>query len=195
MNQQTANFYNRFSFFYPLVDFFLKGHKSRLLREINKQPVGKLLEIGVGNGQLLPLYQNHQVIGIDTSSAMLKLAGRQSGNFTLLPMSGEQLTFADQSFDYVVLAHVIAVVDDPEKVLEEVFRVLKPNGKVFILNHFTPNNWLKQVDRSFDALSGAFRFRSFFRMENLSAIQKFSLLQEISFGRLAYFKLLTYGKA
>lgn len=195
MSQQTANFYNRFSFFYPFVDFFLKGHKRRLLHEINKEPAGKLLEIGVGNGKHLIAYKSHQVIGIDTSLAMLEMARKQKGDFTLLQMSGEDLTFKDQSFDYIVLSHVIAVVNDPEKVLEEVHRVLKPKGKVYILNHFTPNNWLRHIDRLFNSISGLFRFRSVFYIESLATIQKFRLLKAISFGKLSYFKLLIYTKA
>ena len=195
MSQQTANFYNRFSFFYPLVDFFLKGHKSKLLREINKEPAGKLLEIGIGNGKHLPAYKNHQTIGIDTSLAMLEMARKQKGDFTLLQMSGEDLAFENQSFDYIVLSHVIAVVNDPEKVLEEVHRVLKPKGKVYILNHFTPNNWLRHIDRLFNSISGLFRFRSVFYIESLATIQKFRLLKAISFGKLSYFKLLIYTKA
>ena len=60
-----------------------------------------------------------------------------------MQMDGENLQFPDCYFDYVVLSHVITVVDDPEKLLEETYRVLKPNGKIFILNHFTPKNSVK----------------------------------------------------
>jgi phosphatidylethanolamine/phosphatidyl-N-methylethanolamine N-methyltransferase len=78
--------------------------------------------------------------------------------------------------------------------MREVYRVLKPGGKVFILNHFTPNNWLKYIDRSFGPLSKRLHFRSLFYTTDLSALHRFSLLKEVSFGALSYFKLLMYVK-
>ena len=80
-------------------------------------------------------------------------------------MDGESLLFPDESFDYVVLSHVITVVDDPERLLKETYRVLKADGRVFILNHFTPNNWLKHLDKSFQAIAKIFHFQSVFYIE------------------------------
>lgn len=195
MSKQTSNFYNKFSLFYPLVDLFLKPQKRRLFHEINKQTFGKLLEIGVGNGTHLPLYTTHIITGIDTSFNMLEIAKKQKiSNIELIQMNGETLLFEDQSFDYVVLSHTIAVVDHPEKLLEETYRVLKPDGKIFILNHFTPQNWLKYIDHSFLLFSQIFRFKSVFHVESLVTLKKFRLLKEINFGRYSYFKLLIYSK-
>ena len=178
------------------MDIFLKPQKSKLFQEINNLPFGQLLEIGVGNGKHLQLYKTHKIIGIDTSLNMLEIAGNQSSeHIELLQMNGETLLFQDQTFDYVILSHVIAVVDNPEKLLEETYRVLKPNGKIFILNHFTPNNWLRHVDYSFQIVSKIFHFKSVFYINSLTTIKKFTLLKEISVGQLSYFKLLIYGKA
>lgn len=193
---QTEDFYDCFSFFYPLVDIFLRPQKLRLFSEINELPPGKLLEIGVGNGHHLPLYKIHQITGIDTSASMLNVAAKKKpANVELLQMNGESLLFRPETFDYIVLSHVIAVVDKPDRLLTEVYRVLRPDGKVFVLNHFTPKNWLSYVDRSFQWISKAFHFSSLFYIDNLPALKKFRLLQEISFGRLSYFKLLIYRKA
>lgn len=196
MGKRTDNFYNEFSFFYPLVDIFLKPQKRQLFREINGLPSGELLEIGVGNGKYLKFYKTHKITGIDTSSSMLEKARKQKReDMEILQMNGESLLFNDQTFDYVILSHVIAVVDNPERLLSETYRVLKPNGKVFILNHFTPRNWLKHVDLTFDIIAKMFHFRSVFYIDSLSAIKKFRLINETSFGRFSYFKLLIYGKA
>jgi phosphatidylethanolamine/phosphatidyl-N-methylethanolamine N-methyltransferase len=196
LSKRTDNFYNRFSLFYPLVDIILKPQKRRLFQEINSLPSGQLLEIGVGNGKHFSHYKTHMITGIDTSINMLELARKkQSKDIELMQMNGETLLFQDQVYDYVVLSHVLAVVDDPEKLLQEIYRVLKPGGKVFILNHFTPGNWLRFIDRFFESLSKKFHFRSVFYIDSLNTIQKFALVQEISFGRLSYFKLLIYSKA
>lgn len=196
MDNRTNNFYNKFSFFYPLVDIFLQPQKQRLFEEINNCSFGNLLEIGVGNGAHLSLYKTHKIIGIDTSTAMLELARKkQNANIELIQMDGESLQLPDCFFDYVVLSHVITVVDDPEKLLEEAYRVLKPNGKIFILNHFTPKNWLRSIDKSFNIISKKFHFKSLFYIDSLKAIKKFILLEAIAFGRFSYFKLLIFYKA
>lgn len=196
VSRQTDHFYNSFSFLYPLVDLFLKPQKRRLFREINELPNGKLLEIGVGNGQHFSLYTTHTITGIDTSSTMLRIAGiYNKQHIELLEMNGESLSFRDESFDYVVLSHVIAVVDDPDKVLTETCRVLKPGGKVFILNHFTPRNRLRYVDYIFQPFAKLLHFRSVFDIHRFPAIGNFLIEQEICFGWLSYFKLLIYRKA
>lgn len=195
MDTQTDSFYNKFSALYPLVDVFLKPQKRVLFNEVNDLAPGRLLEIGVGNGSHLHWYKKHSVVGIDTSAAMLDIARRKGfNNIELLKMDGSQLLFKDEEFDGVVLSHVIAVVNDPEQLMQEVFRVLKPGGWVFILNHFTPRNWLGYMDRAFQSLSKLLHFRSVFYMEGLEAIKKFDLLKERDLGFASYFKLLIYQK-
>ena len=150
MSKKTAVFYNHFSFLYPVIDVILKPQKKVLFKELNNMPKGKLLEIGVGNGKHLSWYKKHKITGIDTSSAMLAIARKnQPEDVELFEMNGEALLFDDQFFDYVVLSHVIAVVDDAGQLLREVYRVLKPQGQVVILNHFTPDNWLRHFDHGF----------------------------------------------
>lgn len=192
----AERFYNTFSFLYPVVDLFLKPQKRKLLREINTCPPGCLLEIGVGNGSHLHLYSSHDIIAIDTSRTMLETARKRNvAGIQLMQMDGERLTFHNQSFDYVVLSHVLAVVDNPENMLEEVHRVLKPNGQLFILNHVTPTNWLKLVDHALHRPSRLIQFRSVFYVDRLHAIKKFTLLREIDVSPLSYFKLLIYARS
>jgi phosphatidylethanolamine/phosphatidyl-N-methylethanolamine N-methyltransferase len=196
MSRQTDHFYNSISFLYPLVDLFLKPQKRCLFREINALPAGRLLEIGVGNGHHFSLYTRHQITGIDPSPTMLRIAGLYNKqNIELLEMNGESLSFPDESFDYVVLSHVIAVVDDPDKVLTETCRVLKPGGKILILNHFTPGNWLRYIDKVFQPVAKLLHFRSVFYADGIPAMQKFLPEKEICFGWFSYFKLLIWRKA
>lgn len=194
-SRQTESFYNNYAVFYPMIDGFLRPQKKVLLSEINRLPTGMLLEIGVGNGVHFRLYKKHKIIGIDISSTMLQLARKQNcGNIELLQMDGQAMSFKDSQFDYVVLSHVIAVVDNPEQLLREVIRVLKPKGKVLILNHFTPKNWLRHIDGAFHVISKLLRFRSVFDIHQVKTITNFTLLKEVRFGALSYFKLLIYQK-
>jgi phosphatidylethanolamine/phosphatidyl-N-methylethanolamine N-methyltransferase len=196
MNKHIEEFYNRLAFLYPVIDLFLKAQKQKFFRKINGYPFGRVLEIGVGNGGHLKYYNTHEITGIDTSISMLTRAKKhQRRNIQLSQMNGEALSFPDEAFDYVVLSHVIAVVEDPERLLEEVHRVLKPKGKVFILNHFTPKNWLKYLDLSFERISRLFHFKSVFHITSLRKIEKFTLLSEFNAGWFSYFKILIYEKS
>ena len=194
MSRQTEKFYDWFSNLYPVVELFLQWNKRALLREVNALPPGRLLEIGVGSGAHLPRYRRHEVVGIDTSARMLAIAAKRAGpGLELLQMNGERMTFPDADFDYVVMSYVLAVVDHPERLLEEAHRVLRPNGVLLILNHVTPSNALRHVDAVIRPLARAFRFRSVFYVESLKALSRFRLLKEANF-LCSYFKLMIYSK-
>lgn len=196
MNQETAAFYNRYHRFYPLVDFFLKPHKKELLQRVNALPDGQLLEIGVGNGSLLPGYRRHVLTGIDISSRMLAVAAARKAHIPVKTavMDGEALQFSDACFDYVVINHVLSVTTHPERMIREAFRVLKAGGLLFIQNHFTPVNWLRFADRLAAPFSKRLRLRSLFRVQDLPVLRQFELKESVTLGKLGYYKLLTYSK-
>jgi phosphatidylethanolamine/phosphatidyl-N-methylethanolamine N-methyltransferase len=195
MNNSTANFYNRLSFLYPVVDYFIKGQRKVLIEAVNKAAPGKLLEIGIGNGSHLAAYTGHQITGIDISAVMLNRAKRfKQQNMKLLLMNGENLTFPDASFDHVVLSHVLAVTKDPDRLLEQAYKVLRQGGQLFILNHFTPDNWFRFVDRAFQPLSSLFHFKSLFYLHQVKGLQQFSLNKQMELGTGSYYKLLILSK-
>ena len=191
----SEKFYNRLAFLYPLIDFFLRRQKRKFFEQVNTYPHGRVLEIGVGNGSHFKYYNKHDIIGIDTSQSMLDMAARHKPlNIQLYHMSGEATEFANGTFDYVILSHVIAVVRDPDMLLREVDRVLKPNGKVFILNHFTPDNCLKYIDRAVQRVSRLFYLRSVFDLSSLRELRRFKLFYETNAGFFSYFKIMIYEK-
>lgn len=55
-------------------------------------------------------------------------------------MDAEYLTFCDDIFDHAVLPFVLSVVPNPEKMVSEIKRVTKKNGKILIINYFSSNN-------------------------------------------------------
>ena len=52
-----------------------------------------------------------------------------------MEMDALNLTFADNSFDYVTVFHAVTVVPDPIRMLTEAKRVCRPGGKIIIVNH------------------------------------------------------------
>ena len=86
------------------------------------------LEVGVGSGRFAaPL---GITVGIDPSKKMVELA-RERGVDARLGV-GEKLPFKDSTFDYVAIIVTLCFVQDPEKVITESARVLKPRGKLVI---------------------------------------------------------------
>lgn len=121
-----------------------------------------ILEVGVGTGLSLPLYpRDARVIGIDISQEMLDKAERKKqyynlSNVNLYNMDASAMTFADNTFDKVIASHVITVVPDPLRTLNEIKRVCKKDGEIFILNYTGCNN--KIISR-FEKFISPFRDR------------------------------------
>lgn len=104
---------------------------------------GAVLEVGVGTGLSLRHYGPRvTVTGVDYSEEMLAEArakvaeGGLRNVAALCRMDARDLAFRDQSFDCVAAMHVMSVVPEPERVMAEIARVLRPGGTVLIVNHF-----------------------------------------------------------
>lgn len=108
---------------------------------MNAQPGERILEVGVGTGLSLLLYPKETfVTGIDISKDMLNKAEdkiQQHGlsNVTLYNMDASSMDFNDCTFDKVIASHVITVVPDPLRTLNEIKRVCKKEGEIFLLNY------------------------------------------------------------
>jgi len=96
----------------------------------------KVLDLGCGTGLLsIPLQERcawAQFIGADRSQAMLQIAARKPCSKQIIWQQQEALalTYADQSIDAVIMSNLLHHFQRPQDVIEEVGRVLKPNGVI-----------------------------------------------------------------
>jgi len=141
--------YNRIARFYDLHSKFAEKlwfseWRNQFILPLN----GKILEAGIGTGKNMEYYNpKAEVIGIDFSEKMLQIAKEKlvkSGkrNITLRQMDAKNLKFKDNSFDYVVTSCVFCSVPNPMKGLKEIRRVLKPTGKLIMIEHVLSKNLL-----------------------------------------------------
>ncbi len=119
-----------------------QGGRILAAEHVNAQG-GVVLEVGIGTGLALDLYApDVRITGIDLSTEMLREAearARRKGlrNLAgLYRMDARQIEFPDASFDHVAAMHIMSVVPEPERVLDEMARVCRPGGSVLIANHF-----------------------------------------------------------
>ncbi|HEU5376411.1 MAG TPA: methyltransferase domain-containing protein [Ktedonobacteraceae bacterium] len=113
-----------------------------LRREVIGQAHGAVLEVGAGGGQNFPWYNPahvERVEAVEPDEAMLATARRRLEEalvpITITSASVETLPFPDAQFDCVVATLVFCSVDDPERGLREIWRVLKPGGTLLLLEH------------------------------------------------------------
>jgi len=147
--EAVARTYARWAPVYDMTfGFVLKAARKRAVALAN-QSGGQVLEVGVGTGLALPLYgKDVAVTGFDFSGEMLEKARERVAKQgltqvkSLLKMDARHIEFPDASFDQIVAMHVLSVVPEPERVMGEIERVLKPGGRVIIVGHFADGGGL-----------------------------------------------------
>lgn len=106
---------------------------------------GQVLELGVGTGANFSFYteQMHQLWALEPDTAVMALANdaraqlpaQQARKIELLCADGHKLPFADDSMDTVICCLVLCTVPDPQQMLSEAYRVLKPEGQLLVFEH------------------------------------------------------------
>jgi phosphatidylethanolamine/phosphatidyl-N-methylethanolamine N-methyltransferase len=135
-----------------IYDHFAHGivhHRQRkAIEHMNIRPGSRVLEIGVGTGLSLTLYPRHcYVYGIDLSGGMLqrardKVVAEKLDHVTLIRANALEPPFAEGTFDYIFLSHVISVVADPIRLINVIRGLGKPGCRIVIINHFKSSNRL-----------------------------------------------------
>jgi phosphatidylethanolamine/phosphatidyl-N-methylethanolamine N-methyltransferase len=153
----------------------LQPGRRAVLDALGLRPGDRVLEVGVGTGLSLPLYpRDVRITGIDVSREMLDKARRRverrglANVEALLEMDAEKTHFAPASFDKIVAMYVMPVVERPAAVLEEMHRVCKPDGEIFLVNHVrSQNRVIAAVENGLARFSDKIGFHSDFDLRDM----------------------------
>lgn len=116
--------------------FWFRGRREIFFdlieRELGDQRDLEILEVGCGpGGMMAPLSRYGHVHGLDIALDAMRYC-RDRGFREVVTGSGTELPFADASFDMIALFDAIEHIPDHARVLDEVRRVLRPGGFVFV---------------------------------------------------------------
>jgi ubiquinone/menaquinone biosynthesis C-methylase UbiE len=134
---------------------YFRFMQKRLISLLDLKENQRLLDIGCGTGWAVryaaSLVKEHgEFCGIDISSKMIEKAIANSSDYKNVHFyrtGAEKLPFKNNYFDFIICSNSFHHYFSPEKVLSEVYRVLKPAGKIYILDITSDGFITRMVDR------------------------------------------------
>ena len=132
--------YNRIARFYDLLEVFDERRFRPWRLSLLARSTGRVLEVGVGTGKNFPFYPSGVALtGIDVADKMLDVARERAARMNLpvelILGDVQSLPFYDDTFDTAVSTFVFCSVPDPIGGLRELRRVVKPEGRILLLEH------------------------------------------------------------
>lgn len=148
---QVARMFNNIAPRYDLLNHLLSMGIDKLWRRktialLKKAPCDSVLDVATGTGDMAIALRKKlgvKVTGLDLSEQMLvvarqKVAKMKLQEIELVPGDSEQLPFETNTFDAVTVAFGVRNFENLEKGLSEMMRVIRPGGRMFVLEFSKP---------------------------------------------------------
>jgi demethylmenaquinone methyltransferase/2-methoxy-6-polyprenyl-1,4-benzoquinol methylase len=139
--------FDHFNFLAPIYEFFIKAKPPEKLTELaDLASTKRLLDAGGGTGRISQYFSDQvdQIIIADLSYQMLTESLSKNGLYPVNSHS-ELLPFPDESFDRIIMVDALHHVCDQLKTAQELWRVIKPGGKIVIEEPDIQNRGVKLV--------------------------------------------------
>jgi demethylmenaquinone methyltransferase/2-methoxy-6-polyprenyl-1,4-benzoquinol methylase len=153
---QVATMFNNISGTYDFLNHFMSLGidiiwRKKAIRELSSLKPRIILDVATGTGdfafEAIKILKPEKIIGVDISEGMLEVAKRKIHErglehiFTVQTGDSEGLHFADNHFDAITVAFGVRNYENLQKGLADMFRVLKPGGKIVILEFSKPRQF------------------------------------------------------
>jgi demethylmenaquinone methyltransferase/2-methoxy-6-polyprenyl-1,4-benzoquinol methylase len=152
--KQVENMFDKIAFRYDFLNRFLSagidiGWRKKAIRQLVSLKPKKILDVATGTGDFaitsFEILKPEKITGIDISAGMLEIGRKKieksglQNSIELLNGDSEAILFDDNSFDAVTVAFGVRNFENLEKGLSEIKRVLKPGGKLIVLECTKPS--------------------------------------------------------
>ncbi len=122
--------------------YYFAEYKVMAMQEFEENKNLTVLDLGCGDGATEIFFEKYfpqfKIQGIDVSAKSIEEAQKkQLRNASFELYDGQQIPYGKESFDIVFVAGVLHHIDavDHQKVVDEIFRVLKPGGRLYLFEH------------------------------------------------------------
>jgi phosphatidylethanolamine/phosphatidyl-N-methylethanolamine N-methyltransferase len=193
-----SKIYSRFSHLYDhIFTNVFSPRIQRVIGEVGIERGARVLEVGIGTGLSLSAYPRHcHLTGIDLAPDMLARARRRAERLGwrdvgLAVGNAQRLDFPDASFDYVTSFHVVSVVPDHTRMMQEMYRVCRPGGTIVIINHFrSERRSIATVVDRLDPITRKLGWRTTLRVRDVLDSSPLELIQRFKTSPQSLFTVL-----
>jgi demethylmenaquinone methyltransferase/2-methoxy-6-polyprenyl-1,4-benzoquinol methylase len=116
--------------------------RRALVEAIDARPTDRVLDVATGTGMVAQALHDRYgcaIVGLDQSADMLNVARTRDGVYErIVEARAERLPFADEEFHHLTFTYLLRYVDDPAATMNELVRVVKPGGRVAMVEFGLP---------------------------------------------------------
>lgn len=151
--ENIKNMFNEISAYYDQMNNFISlgTHfiiKILAIKALKITSRASILDLCCGTGDftsiITKLHPRTKIIGVDFSAQMLKIAKNKNPNGVFLQSDATNLPFKENEFDYITMGFGLRNIENRSKALDEIYRILKNNGKFLHLD-FGEHNKISKI--------------------------------------------------
>lgn len=158
--EQVAGMFDEIAFRYDFMNRFLSGGtdiiwRKKLIKQLKEVNPQHILDVATGTGDVAIMtweaLKPEKITGIDISEGMLEVGRKKiaklllNSHIELVKGDSEAINSPNDSFDAVTVAFGVRNFENLEKGLSEIYRVLRPGGKLAVLEFSKPAGWFRWV--------------------------------------------------
>lgn len=153
----------------PYQEVMAKLNESIVSRKNNDNEIILDSGCGVGAHAKMLYEEGFSVVGLDFCEAMVRRSKKHAKEASFMLSDMQEIPLGDESVDHIVSVNALYVVPDPDKVLSEWNRILKPGGYLHLISFAEPLN-IKEMNKEYLQNYGSFEYVKMFTSQFFNGI-------------------------